>query len=102
MRKIVLASIALLGMTTIAEAQNRNHYYNHGHHHRGYNHRPPVRQYYQPPRYNAAPWIAGAIGLGILGAMTYDAWGRPYRPVCYNEYVGLDVYGNPVYQQKCQ
>jgi len=101
MRKIVLASVALLAMTTISEAQNRHRHHHHGYHH-GYHHRPPMRQHYHPPRYNAAPWIAGAIGLGVLGALTYDAWGRPYRPVCYNEYIGLDRYGNQVYQQRCE
>ena len=93
MRKLLLASFALLGMTVVAEAQHR-HYRNHYH--------PPARQHYHPPRYNAAPWIAGAIGLGVLGALTYDAWGNPYRPFCWNEYIGLDRYGQQVYRQRCE
>ena len=107
MRKIIIASIALLAMSVPVEAQHRRD------HHHGYQpHRQQFHQrnHYQPPRghhrshnrgHNAAPWIAGAIGLGILGALTYDQWGRPMQPRCWNEYIGVDRSGRQVYQQVC-
>ena len=85
MRKLLLASVALISMMNVATAQ----YYNH-------RRAPPPRHHHNP-----APWIAGAIGLGLLGAMTYDAWGRPVRQ-CWDEMIGYDRYGREVYQRYCR
>ena len=108
MRKIIIASIALLAMSVPVEAQHRRD------HHHGYQpqHRQHFQQrnHYRPPAghhrshnrsHNAAPWIAGVIGLGILGALTYDQWGRPVQPRCWNEYIGVDRHGRQVYRQVC-
>jgi hypothetical protein len=89
MRKLLLASVALIGMTVVAEAQN--------HHRHRYNHTP--RQHHR--HHNVAPWVAGGLALGILGAMTYDAWGRPTRQ-CWDEMIGYDRYGREVYQRYCR
>ena len=108
MRKVLIATIALFAMTVSVEAQQRRD------HRHGYQpqHRQHFQQrnHYRPPQghhrshnrgHNAAPWIAGAIGLGLLGALTYDQWGRPVQPRCWNEYIGVDRYGRQVHQQVC-
>ena len=89
MRRMFVASIALLGMMTVAEAQNyHRHRYN-----------PPPRQHHHR---NVAPWVAGGLALGILGAMTYDAWGRPVQPRCWDEMLGYDRYGRVVWERYCR
>jgi hypothetical protein len=93
MRRIFVASVALLGMMTVAEAQNYHHRHNPPHRHH-YNHRPK--------QHNVMPWVAGGLALGLLGVMTYDAWGRPVRPHCWDEMIGYDRYGRQVWQRYCQ
>ena len=86
MRKLLLASVALISMTTLVEAQHRHRY------------NPPPRHHH-----NVAPWVAGGLALGILGAMTYDAWGRPVRQSrCWDEMVGYDRYGRQIWERYCQ
>lgn len=82
MRKLLVA-LSLIAMTTSAVAQHRHDYnrrYNppQHHHNRGIN-----------------PWVAGAIGLGVLGAGTYY---YNQRRICWNEPV-MDPYGRQVYDQ---
>ena len=58
------------------------------------------RRYTPPPQHhhhhNVAPWVAGAIGLGILGggAYYYNNYGRQ----CWDEPV-IDRFGYQVYDQ---
>ena len=85
MRKVLIATAALLVMTTAATAQ---------HYQRRYN--PPPK----PHRHNIAPWVAGGLALGVLGALTYDQWGRPVR--CWDELVGYDRYGREVWERYCR
>ena len=107
MRKILIASFALIAMTVSVEAQHRQDHRNGYKPHRQQfqqrnNYRPPVGHHRSHNRrHNPAPWIAGALGLGILGALTYDQWGRPVQPRCWNEYVGVDRHDRQVYQQVC-
>ena len=61
----------------------------------------PVYKHHGPPRYhthrpNVLPWVAGAIGLGVLGALTYE-----HRRECWNEYIGEDRYGRSLYERVC-
>lgn len=95
MRRMFVASIALLGMMTVAEAQNY-------HRHR-YNPPPRYHQHnHRPKQHNVMPWVAGGLALGLLGAMTYDAWGRPVQPRCWDEMLGYDRYGREVWERYCR
>jgi hypothetical protein len=86
MRSILIA-ISVLAMTGSALADPV------------YRHRTPPRHHHQ---HNVMPWVAGAIGLGVLGALTYDQWGRPVRRrECWDEYVGYDYRGRPMYERVC-
>jgi len=82
----LVTTAVLLGTTVAASAhgvRNRGyHVYGQGHHH----------------RFNPAPFIAGAIGMAIIGGILYDQYGRR----CYNQIVYYDVYGNPVVQRVCE
>jgi hypothetical protein len=73
-----------------------------------YRHRPrytPPPQHHHHHRGGINPWVAGAIGLGVLGAGTYYYNQRS----CWNEYVVdvygrqlFDQYGRPLQQRVCQ
>jgi hypothetical protein len=87
MRKLVLV-LSLLAMATPAMADP-------------YDHRripQPHRRPYEHRGHGAAPWIAGAIGLGVLGAIIAN---QPPRPTCWNEMVGYDRFGREVWQRVC-
>lgn len=47
-------------------------------------------------RYDPAPFIAGAIGLSILGAIIAS---RPRD--CWQEIIGYDRYGRRIYETVC-
>ena len=92
MRKALIAGIALLSMVTVAEAQQR-----HYHHHRG----------------GHGGWVAPLVGGMVLGGVLYGlsqpspvyAVPQPYyqQPVtCWEEFVGYNRWGNPVYRRVCQ
>ena len=85
----ILVLVLTLGMMSTAMADYR--------HHRA----PPSRSH---SRIN--PWVAGAIGLGVVGAGTYYYQNRVRR--CWDEYVVdyygrqvYDRYGRPVFQSVC-
>ena len=92
MRKALIAGIALLSMVTVAEAQQR-----HYHHHRGG---------------GGGGWVAPLVGGMVLGGVLYGlsqtpsyAAPQPYyqQPVtCWEEFVGYNRWGNPVYRRVCQ
>ena len=92
MRKALIAGIALLSMVTVAEAQQR-----HYHHHRG----------------GGGGWVAPLVGGMVLGGVLYGlsqpspVYGAPQpyyqQPVtCWEEFVGYNRWGNPVYRRVCQ
>jgi hypothetical protein len=94
MRKALIAGIALLSMVTVVEAQQRHQ---HHHHHRGG---------------GGGGWVAPLVGGMVLGGVLYGlsqtpsyATPHPYyqQPVsCWEEFVGYNRWGNPVYRRVCQ
>lgn len=110
MRKLLIASLATIAVliaTSTSHAQHRQGgYYGGGY--RGYNggyrgyYGNGYRGYaYGNRGYNYAPWVAGAVGLGILGAA---AAGTYYynNPVCYDRVVGYDAWNQLVVRRFCQ
>jgi multisubunit Na+/H+ antiporter MnhB subunit len=92
MRKVVLALAAVI-MATPAMADWRHHY-----------RAPPPRV--QQHHRGINPWVAGAIGLGVLGAGSYYYYNNRR---CWNEpmvdYYGRQVYdnyGRPMVQRFCE
>ena len=90
MRKLLLIAATVL-MVTPALADR---------YHRRYTPPPPQRHHH-----NAAPWIAGAIGLGILGGAYYY---NNYNRQCWDEpvtdrfgYQLFDQYGRPMVRRFC-
>ena len=92
MRKLIIASIAILAATTVAEAQNRNGHHNH-HRGHGYGHN---RNVYVENNYygrrggnwnNGGAWAVGlgglALGAIIGNALTAPAYAAP-QPICQN------------------
>jgi len=64
------------------------------------------RRHNPPPRHNhnVAPWVAGGLALGVLGAMVYSQ-----RPRCWEEPMidrfgrqVYDAYGRPLAQRVCE
>jgi hypothetical protein len=94
MRKLVLAlSVVLAASPALADYRHRPRY------------SPPPQHHHH--RGGVNPWVAGAVGLGILGAGAY-MYNRPARQ-CWNEVVIdpygrqlFDQYGRPVLQVVCQ
>ena len=83
MKKTLLTFLvaSALVLPSGARAQGHHRHHNHGHHH------------YRP---NYAPWIAGAVGLGIMGAIIANQ-----HPTCRDRVVGQDHYGNMIVQRYC-
>jgi multisubunit Na+/H+ antiporter MnhB subunit len=93
MRKLLLITAAIAMATpAFADYQHRRYpppwQHQHHHQHRGIN-----------------PWVAGAIGLGVLGVGTYYYNHR----TCWNEpvidrfgYQVYDQYGRPLVRRFCQ
>ena len=86
MKKYLIAATLLVAFVGQANAwDNRRHnphpqQYQHRHHH-----------------HNVAPWVAGGLALGVLGAMIYSQ-----QPACWDELVGYDRYGREVWQRICR
>ena len=84
-KKSIIAIAILAATITTASAQHRYHraapHHHHGH---GIN-----------------PWVAGVVGLGILGAGV-AAGSYYYNRVCWREHVGYDAWGRPVYRRICE
>ena len=74
--------------------------------HYGHHHGPRYRPYHPPihhhhhhqRRNNYAPYVAGAIGLGIMGAIIADQYARR----CYKQHIGYDHVGNPIFEHICK
>jgi multisubunit Na+/H+ antiporter MnhB subunit len=82
MRKVIIALCALLITTPAFAEWRRNQHYQ------------PQRQQHHDHRRGINPWVAGAIGLGVLGAGAYYYNQRQ----CWNEYV-VDIYGRQLYDR---
>ena len=85
MRKLLIAFSVLALTSTAVSAQHRHHVaprYHHGHSH------------------GISPWVAGAVGLGILGAGV-AAGTYYYDRRCWREHVGYDQWGCALYQRVC-
>jgi hypothetical protein len=92
MKTLFVGLIMSMVITTSASAGSRNHghrgnYYHNGHHHH-HHHR----------RNNVVPYIAGGLGLAILGGIIYDQYGRK----CYKQIIGYDSWGDPVTRKVCE
>ena len=86
MKKILIAAVVIALTSTSVLAHGSRHYRPYAHHSYGHGH-----------RHNYGAWVAGAIGMGILGAVIYDQYGRR----CVNQIVGYDQLGNPITRQVC-
>ena len=91
MKTLFVGLIMSMVITTSVSAGSRNHghrgnYYHNGHHH--HHHR----------RNNVVPYIAGGLGLAILGGIIYDQYGRK----CYKQIIGYDSWGDPVTRKVCE
>ena len=86
MKKILIAAVVIALTSTSVLAHGSRHYRPYAYHSYGYGH-----------RHNYGAWVAGAIGLGVLGAVIYDQYGRR----CVNQIVGYDQLGNPITRQVC-
>lgn len=58
-------------------------------------------RYVHQHRNNYAPWIAGAVGLGVLGAIVGGAYYYD-NYVCYRRVVGYNEWGNPIIRRYCE
>jgi multisubunit Na+/H+ antiporter MnhB subunit len=85
MRKVIITLCALMVATPALADWRRNQHY-----------QPQRQQHHYEHRHRGGinPWIAGAIGLGVLGAGAYYYNQRQ----CWNEYV-VDMYGRQVYDR---
>lgn len=91
MKTLLVGLVISMFLITPVSAQGRNHgyrgnFHNHNHHHR--HHR----------KNNLVPYIAGGIGLAILGGIVYDQYGRK----CYKQIIGYDSWGEPVTRRVCE
>jgi hypothetical protein len=78
MKVVALASVAMIALTSVAEAQHRREY------------RAPQR-HHVAPRHNWIPYAVGGLALGALGAGAYY-YNRP--TTCWDEPVyDYDRYG---------
>lgn len=96
MKVVALAAVAMIALTTTAEAQYRRD------HRHGY--RAPAPHYHVAPRRNNwVPYAVGGLALGALGAGAYY-YNR--QPVCWDEPVyNYDRYNRPRlmgYERICQ
>ena len=95
MKKLLISSLAVVSLlmtSTVALANPR-----HGHH-GGHYHGHHGGHYHGHHRPNYGAYVAGAVALGILGAVTYDYYGRK----CYTKIVGYDVDGDPIVRKICE
>lgn len=80
MRKAIIA-LVIMAIATPAMAQH---------------HRQPVRPQHQHHNHHRVnPWVAGAIGLGVLGAGAYY---YNQRRSCWEEGI-VDAYGRQIYNR---
>ena len=87
MKVLALATVAMIALTSVAEAQHRR---DNRHGYRA----PAPRHYVAPrPRNNWVPYAVGGLALGALGAGAYYYYPRP-TTYCWDEPVyEYDRYG---------
>ena len=85
-----IIAVGVLMLTTVAASADHRHHRHHRHHHfHGHHH-------HHKPNYGA--YVAGALALGIAGAVIYDRYGR----YCRDRIVGYDMYDRPVVRRICE
>jgi hypothetical protein len=91
MRKLI-TTLSIATMMLASTPVLAQHRHNHGYR------APPPRHHVVPRhRNNYAPWVAGAIGLGVLGSMYYYN-----NRQCWDEFIGYDRYGREVFERYCR
>jgi hypothetical protein len=93
MKKTLLTFLVAATLVLPGGAWAQGHHRNHGYHHYRPQHHGHHGHHYRP---NYAPWIAGAVGLGIMGAIIANQ-----HPTCQDRVVGQDHYGNMIVQRYC-
>jgi multisubunit Na+/H+ antiporter MnhB subunit len=98
MRKAIIA-LVMLAIATPAVAQHRHQDNRRAPVRQQQHYREPVRQqqhyHHNHNRGRINPWVAGAVGLGVLGAGTYY---YNQRRVCWEEVI-VDAYGRQIYNR---
>jgi hypothetical protein len=85
MKVVALAAVAMIALTSVAEAQHRRD------HRHGYRAPAPQHRHHVAPRHNWVPYAVGGLALGALGAGAYY-YNRP--TTCWDEPVyDYDRYG---------
>jgi len=89
--KVIAATALALTIATSAVADQRRY-----HQHQQYR----QQQQYQHRHHNgnAGAWIAGAVGLGILGAII----AAESQQQCWDEMAGYDRYGREIWRTYCR
>jgi hypothetical protein len=97
MKVVALAAVAMIALTSVAEAQHRDH--RHGYRAPAPRHHVVPRQY----RHNWVPYAVGGLALGALGAGAYY-YNRPV--ICWREPIyEYDRYGRSyiiAYEKICE
>ena len=87
--KVVAATALALTIATSAVADQRRY------DQRRYYSQHQSRHYHNG---NAGAWIAGAVGLGILGAIIASE----SQQQCWDEMIGYDPYGREIWRTYCR
>jgi hypothetical protein len=99
MKTVALAAVAMIALTSVAEAQHRRDH-RHGYHVPQHRHHVAPRQH----RHNWVPYAVGGLALGALGAGAYYYNTRP--TTCWEEPVyEYDRYGRRhivAFERYCQ
>jgi hypothetical protein len=97
MKVVALAAVAMIALTSVAEAQHRRD------HNHGYRAPAPQHRHHVPQRNNWVPYAVGGLALGALGAGAYY-YNRP--TACWDEPVyDYDRYGRRhivAFERYCQ
>ena len=102
MRKLLaIVIIFIMTMPAMAGQQRHDRRGYQQHTHQRHHHQQP--RHYQPQRHNnIAPWIAGGLALGALGAYAVIPRAPRHIMTCWEEIIGYDRRGRPVYDEVCQ
>lgn len=100
MKKLLLASVAILVLSIPVQAQHHRHQHHQQRHHGGGNWAGPL----------IGGLIIGGLVAGALSQPRYsspstmytDPYPPPYQPVCHRRFVGHDYYGNPIFRTYCE
>lgn len=105
MRKL-LAVVIIFIMTMPAIAGQQRHgrqgYQHNTYQHQAQRHQHQQRHHQHHRHNNIAPWIAGGLALGALGAYAITPRAPRHIMTCWEEIIGYDRRGRPVYDEVCQ